>query len=166
MRATWTVAVGAVVLAIAGCASSVEPGTTAATAATLTGASPATISPGDVIATRVTTGGLCPTGPCSSRIDVRSDGSWVSSTTGASVQHRTGVADPQELATLLSALAQTRMDQETAFTGTCPIAYDGSEVTYTWQAADGPHRVSSCERVVDPGDPLVLALAAIADDPT
>lgn len=46
------------------------------------------------------------------------------------------------------------------FTDTCPIAYDGQQVIYTFATAGGPVRIDSCEVVVDPAHPLFVAVTA------
>jgi hypothetical protein len=49
------------------------------------------------------------------------------------------------------------------FTGTCPTAYDGPEVVYTFGAPGGAERVASCEVAIDPAAPLFRAVAAALD---
>jgi hypothetical protein len=43
------------------------------------------------------------------------------------------------------------------FTGTCPTAYDGSEVTYTFAAASGSQVLPSCKYALDARHPLFVA---------
>ena len=49
------------------------------------------------------------------------------------------------------------------FTDTCPIAFDGQQFIYTFTIGAGSERIDSCEVVVDPANPLFIAVdAAIA----
>ena len=69
---------------------------------------------------------------------------------------------PQTLTYLVEATASTTILSAPAFTGTCPIAYDGVELVYAWTSPDGQsHEVSSCDTAIPPDDPLVVALAAV-----
>jgi len=48
------------------------------------------------------------------------------------------------------------------FTDLCPTAYDGQETIYIFTVALGTafERIASCEVVVDPSDPLFVAVSA------
>ena len=49
------------------------------------------------------------------------------------------------------------------FTDTCPIAFDGQQFTYTFSVGGESVKIDSCVVVVDPADPLFIAVdAAIA----
>jgi hypothetical protein len=48
------------------------------------------------------------------------------------------------------------------FTGECPIAFDGQELTYTFHPAGrAPVTIASCEVAIDPADPLFHAIDLI-----
>ena len=70
---------------------------------------------------------------------------------------------PPELLTALDALIKTtdfatiRAD---AFTGECPVNFDGQEVIYEFGAPGGVERIASCETEVDPDHPLFAAVDA------
>jgi hypothetical protein len=106
------------------------------------------------------TGGMCPEGMCESSLQVRADGTWTRTQAGS--QTATGTLADAQLAAVAEATATTGIPRAPAFTGTCPIAYDGQEVVYSWTAPDGTAwRVSACERAIAPDDPLVVALRAV-----
>ena len=84
--------------------------------------------------------------------------------TGATAAREKGTLTTRQLRQLRAAVAGTRLSSSTPFTGTCPTAYDGTEVTYGWRAGDAWRHVSSCERVTPPADPLVRFLAGMAGD--
>jgi hypothetical protein len=46
------------------------------------------------------------------------------------------------------------------FTDTCPIAFDGQQVIYTFATPSGDERIDSCEVIVDPANPLFAAVQA------
>ena len=109
--------------------------------------------------TVVTQGGECMQGACGGTVAIEADGRV----------HATGDA-PAELGTL-SEVVRDALATEIAdadfdairshpFTDTCPIAYDGQQVIYTFATASGPVRIDSCEVVVDPANPLFVAVAA------
>ena len=47
-----------------------------------------------------------------------------------------------------------------AFTGECPVNFDGQEVIYEFAAPSGVERIASCETEVDPDHPLFAAVDA------
>ena len=123
--------------------------------------STATISvgPDAVLASVSATGGLCPDAACGSVFTVHGDGTWTQ--TGGQVDQG-GTLSAQTLTYLVEATASTTILSAPAFTGTCPIAYDGVELVYAWTSPDGQsHEVSSCDKAIPPDDPLVVALAAV-----
>ena len=111
------------------------------------------------LVTVVTQGGECMQGACGGTIAIEADGRV----------HATGAA-PVELGTL-SDVVREALATEIAnadfdairshpFTDTCPIAYDGQQVIYTFATASVQVRIDSCEVVVDPENPLFVAVAA------
>jgi hypothetical protein len=46
------------------------------------------------------------------------------------------------------------------FTDTCPIAFDGQEIIYTFTIVGRSERIDSCQVVVDPANPLFVAVDA------
>lgn len=118
------------------------------------------IAPEAVLASVSATGGLCPDATCASVFTVHGDGAWTQ-TTGGQVEQG-GTLPSQTLTYLTAAIASTTILSAPAFTGTCPIAYDGVELVYSWTGPDGDtHEVSSCDTAIPPDDPLVVALAAV-----
>jgi hypothetical protein len=118
--------------------------------------SPAAAGP---LVTVVTQGGECMQGACGGTIAIEADGRV----------HAIG-ATPAEIGTLSDVLrdalateiANADFDaiRSRPFTDTCPIAYDGQQVTYTFASGSGPVRIDSCEVVVDPANPLFVAVTA------
>jgi hypothetical protein len=117
------------------------------------------IEPGATLASRSYVGGLCADGPCSSSFVVRGDGTWVATDTDVIVDR--GSVPTAILNDLATATATTALLSAPEFTGTCPTAFDGVEVTYAWTSPEGvTHELSACDRAVPPDDPLVVALDA------
>ncbi len=46
------------------------------------------------------------------------------------------------------------------FTGTCPTAYDGQAIAYTFHASARDRTIDSCKVAIDPNHPLFKALDA------
>jgi hypothetical protein len=112
-----------------------------------------------------TQGGECLQGACGGTITIEPDGR----------AHQLE-PEPKELGTvpreLMDALiveveqADFEAILSRPFTDTCPIAFDGQQVTYVFTLAARSERIDSCEVVVDPANPLFVAvdaaLAAVA----
>jgi hypothetical protein len=105
-------------------------------------------------------GGLCVTGTtCESSITVLSDGAWTRVVNGA---RQTGTLTGGRVAQLADAVDRTELADAPAFTGTCPVAYDGQEQLISWLAEGKQITVASCEQEFDPADPLVAAAAELS----
>lgn len=103
---------------------------------------------------------MCPVDTCRDDLRVLSDGTWTWD--GGTDRSAAGELSDAELDALTDAIAGTRLEDAPEFTDTCPIAYDGLEYTYLWVIEGTEHRVSSCEVVVDPEEPLVAILDGLA----
>jgi hypothetical protein len=108
-----------------------------------------------------TTGGLCPYGLCQTEFEMETDGHYVAREGGAVVAE--GVVEAAPLAAFNAAVqtADFAALKAQPFTDTCPSAYDGSEVIYTFYTAAGPEVISACAYVVDPQHPLFAAANAL-----
>lgn len=103
-------------------------------------------------------GGHCINGQCETVREIATDGAYaVADGTGAQTS---GTLDPALLDELKAQIAQADFAQIKAqpFTGTCPIAYDGQEATYTFHTAAGAETFSSCEVGIDPTSPLFVTV--------
>jgi hypothetical protein len=109
-----------------------------------------------------TRGGLCPEGPCGTTLVVERDGR---ARVAARPPNDLGSVPPLRLAALDLAIRAADFAElrRHPFTGTCPTAYDGPEVVYTFGAPGGAERVASCEVAIDPAAPLFRAVAAALD---
>lgn len=109
-----------------------------------------------------TQGGECMQGACGGTIVFEADGRI----------HATAPT-PAELGTLSEVTRDALMTEiaaadfgairSHAFTGTCPIAFDGQEITYTFATTNGPIRIDSCEVAIDPAHPLFVAATAAVE---
>jgi hypothetical protein len=156
----------------AGCASTAlpAPASSPPSAAPITPAASAVDPPPSaavdgISVTVETTGGECLAGACGSTITIEPDGRV----------HQLK-PEPADLGTvpgvildaLVTEIEQTDFDaiRGHPFTDTCPIAYDGQQIIYTFTLAARSERIDSCEVVVDPAHPLFIAvdaaLAAVA----
>lgn len=136
-----------------------EPAPSASTApTTTTDAAPTTTTAASTLLTVKLSGGMCVQGQCWAVREIAEDGSYVTADgTGA---QNSGTLDAALLAELKAQIAQADFAQIKAqpFTGTCPIAYDGQEVTYTFHTARGEETFSNCEVGIDETSPLFLAV--------
>jgi hypothetical protein len=66
------------------------------------------------------------------------------------------------MAALTAAISSTDFPAMKArtFTGQCPVALDGQELTFEFAAPGGTQRIASCEVDIDWGSPLFVAVAA------
>lgn len=110
-----------------------------------------------------TNGGLCRSGTCWSEKQIRADGTdHAADGTGA---QKNGTLDPAQVAELTQLIAVANFDEIRAqpFTGTCPIAYDGQELIYTFQTLSGPQTIASCTVGIDKNSPLFKHIAMLID---
>ncbi len=102
-------------------------------------------------------GGLCPNGECSSTTEINRDGTVL---TGGKTK---AILDKAQITKLVN-LVDTQ-DYKTLkaqkFTETCPTAYDGSEIIYTFNSRSGTEVISSCEVVIDQDSPLFYEINQI-----
>jgi hypothetical protein len=108
----------------------------------------AVLLPGDALLVSVeTSGGMCPAGACGMRYEVRRDGT---TTTAGQAPVR---LDAATMGRLIEDVDRADWDAILArpFTGTCPTAFDGQELTYTFRTIRGPVTVASCTTQIDPG---------------
>lgn len=153
------VAVLAVTLALSlgGCGEGSLRLRTPAPAATVT-APPAT-----PLASIVLRGGRCVHGECREQVVVTYGGSWTYARDGGDPVQ--GTLDDDRLRSLTRAVRDTALATAPPFTGICPTASDGREVLVRWSPAPSADdvEVTSCERVLPPEDPLLLALEDVLD---
>lgn len=100
-------------------------------------------------------GGLCPDGVCKTERIILKDGS--------SSDPNTIRVNRESLTTLTNLINSTDFEKlrENKFSGTCPTAYDGQEVTYTFYTSHGPEIIASCQTQIDVNHPLFQQLYAI-----
>lgn len=102
-------------------------------------------------------GGLCPQGEqCSSEKTVDTTGSVkeekkeVKKLSSDQVKQLQKVINETDFATI----------KKQPFTGTCPIAFDGQEVIYTFKTPQGSEVLESCKYTIDPNLPLFQFIEA------
>ena len=112
------------------------------------------------------TGGMCPYGACETLLTVNRDGSF--SRTSGKGPAQTGVLDTAKVAALSTEIARADFARikSVPFTGTCPTAYDGQELIYTFHTASGPEEIASCKVQVDADSALFKAVQAVLDNAT
>lgn len=107
-------------------------------------------------------GGHCVVGECSTVTTIRRDGRLT--VDGNGVDPVADAVDPSLLAVLAAAVDVADYARVTAvpFSGECPTAFDGQELTYTFHPAERAVAMfSSCEVQIDPNHPLFRALDAV-----
>jgi hypothetical protein len=109
------------------------------------------------------TGGMCPNGACDTLLTINRDGTYAR--TSAQTPPKRGTLSPAQVAALTREMARADFARMKAvkFTGTCPSAYDGQELTYTFFTASGPEVLASCTVDIDEASPLFVAVQAIID---
>lgn len=106
-------------------------------------------------------GGMCRGGGCSSSLAFERDGSYTS--TSGQDKPTKGKVPKADIDALAAEIARADFGKIKAvkFTGTCPTAYDGSEVTYTFLTLLGTQEVASCQVAIDKDSPLFKAAAKV-----
>jgi hypothetical protein len=117
------------------------------------------------IVTVETTGGECVQGACGGTIAIEADGRIHATAPASAELGRVSAITLEGLATEVAQADFGRL-QSRPFTDTCPIAFDGQETIYTFTTPSGPVRLDSCKVVVDPADPLFVAVAAALAEAT
>jgi hypothetical protein len=99
-------------------------------------------------------GGLCVYGACGQDTAILQDGSFT--VKNGSGEERTGQLDSATLATLRQEIDKADFEAIKAkpFTGTCPIAYDGQEYTFTFYRGDTTEVLDSCKYELDLTSPM------------
>jgi hypothetical protein len=104
-------------------------------------------------------GGLCPEGECRSLVAIERDGRLHRL---APDSGEMAMLEPRIVTAIEVAIASTDFAALRArpFTGTCPTAFDGQELIYTFATPSGEERLASCEVEIDPDHPLFAAVGA------
>jgi hypothetical protein len=108
-------------------------------------------------------GGMCPNGGCWSEQQIKADGSFtVTDYTGTT---KNGTLDAAQVAELTQQIAATDFEQVKSqpFTGTCPLAFDGQELIYTFQTLSGPETIASCKVGIDENSALFANVAGLVE---
>ena len=128
--------------------------------AALSACGSAPVPSGTIHVERHTWGGMCPDGPCGSDLVVEDDGSWTYSS--SETDDGSGTLSASELDALHTAVADTTVGSESAAAVACAADVDDTSVRYAWTFDDDSGAASSCEVVIDGGDPLVRYLDELA----
>jgi hypothetical protein len=116
-----------------------------------------------VLAVMTSVGGRCTYGPCLDSFSVADDGAWRHAENGVVVAEGRLPADDVVLLARAVERSAVVSGALPAFTGTCPTAVDGSEVTYEFTVRNVVHRAATCERRISADDPGVRALTGLRD---
>jgi hypothetical protein len=111
------------------------------------------------LVTITTRGGECVYGPCGSTIVIERDGR-VHQTAPTAAELGTLPADVLSALDASVKAADFGVIRSRPFTGECPVAFDGQEVTYEFGAPGGVERIASCETEIDPDQPVFAAVTA------
>jgi hypothetical protein len=104
-------------------------------------------------------GGECPSGTCDRLLNVEADGRIHEVIPKDRVL---GTAPPEVIDALRVEVEQADYlaIRSRPFTDTCPIAFDGQQVIYTFHVTTGDREIDSCKIAIDPADPLFVAVDA------
>jgi hypothetical protein len=115
----------------------------------------------DVLVQILRTGGHC-MGSCDWTLTITQNGHFVADGNfeGSDLE---GDLTEEELLTLRDLIAETDFEaiQNTPFTDTCPIAYDGQKSIYTIANGEEVIVLDNCEVTVDPASPLFALLEVL-----
>jgi hypothetical protein len=105
-----------------------------------------------------TVGGLCPYGGCHSELLIYDNGTGLfrDGPREKPSREKSFTVDPAELIELFTLIKKTNFEDlhKNKFTGTCPTAYDGSELIYSFSTAHGEEVLDSCKEMLDQQNPL------------
>jgi hypothetical protein len=106
-----------------------------------------------------TLGGHCVQGSCDSTVVIEMDGRVHQV---APEEKELGTVPREILDALAVEVQQADFDaiRSRPFTDTCPIAFDGQQFVYSFWIVTHEERIDSCETVVDPANPLFVAVNA------
>jgi hypothetical protein len=103
-------------------------------------------------------GGEGAAGPCGTTVVLERDGRVHEA---AKPPNELGQVPADQVAAIDAAIKLTDFAvlRSHAFTGECPVNFDGQEVIYEFSAPSGVERIASCEVDIDLGSPLFVAVA-------
>ena len=106
-----------------------------------------------------TQGGHCLQGACGGTVIIDTDGRVH---TTAPENKELGALSDVLLEALTIEIEQADFEaiKSRPFTDTCPIAFDGQELIYTFTTPSGDREIDSCQVIVDPAHPLFAAADA------
>jgi hypothetical protein len=104
-------------------------------------------------------GGHCIQGACDSTITIEPDGRAHQTKPEAK---ELGTVPREIMQALVVEVEQADFEaiKSRPFTDTCPIAFDGQQFIYTFWIVTHSEQIDSCQVVVDPADPLFVAVDA------
>ena len=153
-------------LTLAACGAAAQPVAQTDTTPVVSSAPPSTVKPkigaNATLLTIRSDGGMCMNGGCWSEQQIKVDGSFT--TTDSTGTTRNGTLDVTKVAELTEQIAATDFEHLKAqpFTGTCPVAFDGQEHTYTFQTMSGPQTIASCKVAIDQNSSLFQTIAGLS----
>lgn len=108
-------------------------------------------------------GGMCVYGGCSRTVTVYTAGTVAIQ--DGSGEHTVETVNEALITTLTEEIAVTDFDEirSHVFTGTCPIAYDGQELKFTFYTAESVERISNCQYEIDENSDLYGAITDILE---
>jgi hypothetical protein len=157
------------VIALAGCSTALPPATSLAPVAS--SAATAVPDPTDESLAPIATpeqfalvaieqtGGECAEGMCTRLVNIEGDGT-LHEVIPKDVVLGVVREELRDALRMEIERADYRAIASRPFTGTCPTAYDGQQVTYTFHVSTGDRTIDSCKVAIDPRHPLFRALDA------
>jgi hypothetical protein len=153
---TFAAVTAILVIVLSACSAASSPPVPSGSPSSPPSASPAA---GRSLVTVETQGGECMQGACGGVVVIDADGRVH---TGPPENKELGVVPAATLGGLATEIEQADFAaiKSRPFTDTCPIAFDGQQVIYTFATPSGDERIDSCEVIVDPANPLFAAVQA------
>ena len=120
-------------------------------------------APSGPLLTVIWRGGLCSYGACAATFELSADGAY--SLAEGDGTETSGAIDSALVDGLSDAVERADFGavRVRSFTETCPTAYDGQEIIYTFRHHGGDERMSTCKYVLEWDLPQFPQLLAILD---
>jgi hypothetical protein len=155
---TFAAVTAILVIVLSACSAPSSPSSSAPSSAPPANPSPSAVAAGPLV-TVETQGGECMQGACGGVVVVDTDGHVH---TAPPESKQLGVVPEATLQALTTEIEQADFAaiKSRPFTHTCPIAFDGQQLIYTFATPNGDERIDSCQVIVDPAHPLFAAVEA------
>jgi hypothetical protein len=111
-------------------------------------------------------GGLCAPGTqCTSEMTIKRNGNYVDKSPQNPNGDITGTIAIEKMNILADIIEKTDFEEmrKAPFAGTCPTAFDGQQIVYTFFTSHGIEKIDSCKTQINENSPLFMQLFTLED---